>query len=167
MALDVLFVTRDDIVRFTAMNGNVDVDKYLQFVKVAQDLHIQNYLGSRLYEKLKSEITAGTLVDPYLNLLETYIKPMVIHFSMVEYLPYSAYTIGNKGVYKHTSETGQIVDKNEIDFLIEKERDTAEHYVQRFIDHMCYNQSTYPEYYQNSNGDIYPTMKNNFSGWYL
>lgn len=167
MATDVLFITRDDIVRFTALNGNVDVDKYLQFVKIAQDLHIQNYLGTRLYQKLKDEITAGTLADPYLTLLETFIKPMVIHFSMVEYLPFASYTIGNKGVYKHTSETGEIVGKDEVDQLIEKERDIAEHYTQRFLDHMCFNQTLYPEYYQNSNGDVYPTTKNNFTGWYL
>ena len=167
MAVDVLFVTRDDIVRFTAMNGNVDVDKYLQFVKIAQDLHIQGYLGTKLYQKLKDEITAGTLVNPYLSLLDTYIKPMVIHFSMIEYLPFASYVIGNKGVYKYTSENGEIVGKEEVDQLIEKERDIADHYVQRFLDHICYNQSTYPEYYENSNGDIYPTTKNNFNGWYI
>jgi len=167
MAIDVLFVTRDDIVRFTAMNGSVDVDKYLQFVKIAQDLHIQGYLGTKLYQKLKDEITAGTLANPYLNLLETYIKPMVIHFSMIEYLPFASYVIGNKGVYKHTSENGEIVGKDEVDQLIEKERDIADHYTQRFLDHICFNQSLYPEYYENSNGDIYPTTRNNFNGWYL
>lgn len=28
-----LFVTREDIVKYTAMNGNVDTDKFIQFVK--------------------------------------------------------------------------------------------------------------------------------------
>ena len=27
-----LFVSRDDIVKFTAVNGNVDVDKFIQWV---------------------------------------------------------------------------------------------------------------------------------------
>ena len=167
MAQDVLFITRDDIVRFTAMNGNVDVDKYIQFIKVSQDLDIQNILGTKLLEKLKSEIIAGTLADPYLSLLETYIKPMVIHFAMVQYLPFASYTIGNKGVFKHTSETGEVVSKAEVDLLISKSRSLAEHYTQRFIDYMCYNGSQFPEYYENSNGDMYPSRNNNFSGWYL
>ena len=39
-----LLITRDDLVRFTAVNGNVDTDKFIQFIKIAQDIHIQNYL---------------------------------------------------------------------------------------------------------------------------
>jgi hypothetical protein len=167
MAQDVLFVTRNDIVRFTAMNGAVDPDKFFQWIKTAQDLHIQNYLGTRLFEKLKTDIENGTLVDPYENLLDTYIKPMLIHYAMIEYLPFASYVIGNKGVFKHTSETGEVVGKDEVDSLIEKERDLAQHYTQRFIDFMCFNQSSFPEYNQNSNGDVYPTMKNEFGGWHL
>ena len=162
-----LFITRDDIVRFTAMNGNVDTDKFIQFVKIAQDIHIQNYLGTKLYDKFNTDIIANTLAEPYTTLLNKYIKPMVIHFAMVEYLPYAAYTIANKGVFKHNSENSTNVEKNEIDFLIEKERDIAQSYTNRFIDYMCFNQSLFPEYNLNSNGDVYPDSDANFTGWIL
>ena len=162
-----LLITRDDIVRFTAMNGNVDTDKFIQFVKIAQDIHIQNYLGTKLYDKFNNSIIANTLAEPYTTLLNKYIKPMVIHFAMVEYLPYAAYTIANKGVFKHNSENSTNVEKNEIDFLIEKERDIAQSYTNRFIDHMCFNQESFPEYNTNSNGDVYPDSDANFTGWIL
>jgi len=162
-----LFITRDDIVRFTAMNGNVDTDKFIQFVKIAQDIHIQNYLGTKLYDKFNSDIIANTLIEPYTTLLNKYIKPMVIHYAMVEYLPYAAYTIANKGVFKHNSENSTNVDKNEVDFLIEKERDIAQSYTNRFIDYMCFNQNSFPEYTANSNGDVYPDTEANFTGWIL
>ena len=48
-----LFVSRDEIVKFTALNGNIDVDNFVQWVKVAQDIHIQNYLGTKLFKKIK------------------------------------------------------------------------------------------------------------------
>jgi hypothetical protein len=162
-----LFVTREDIVKFTAMNGNVDTDKFIQFVKIAQDIHIQNYLGTRLFDKINDDIVAGTLASPYTTLLIKYIKPMVIHWAMVEYLPYSAYTIANKGVYKHNSENSTNVEKNEIDFLIEKERDVAQHYTNRFLDYICYNTATFPEYNTNSNGDMFPDSVANFVSWVL
>lgn len=167
MAEDVLFITRNDLVRFTSTNGNVDPDKFFQMIKIAQDLHIQGYLGSKLFDKLKEDIKNSTLVDPYKSLLDDYIKPMTIHYAMIEYLPFASYEIGNKGVYKRTSETGETVSKDEVDSLIEKYRDLAQHYTQRFIDFMCFNQSSFPEYYENSNGDVYPTTKNNFFGWHL
>lgn len=166
-----LLITRDDLVRSTAIDGTVDTDKYIQFVRIAQDIHIQNYLGTDLLEKIQSLITAGTLDDAgnaaYKTLLLTYIKPMLIHWSLVEYLPFAAYTVANKGVYKHNSENATTAEKNEVDFLVEKQRDIAEHYTQRFIDYICFNTATYPEYNTNSNGDVYPDTTNNFSGWYL
>ena len=82
-------------------------------------------------------------------------------------MPYAAYTIANKGVFKHNSENSTNVEKNEIDFLIEKERDIAQSYTNRFIDYMCFNQSLFPEYNLNSNGDVYPDSDANFTGWIL
>jgi len=162
-----LFVTREDIVKFTALNGNIDTDKFIQWVKVAQDIHIQNYLGTKLFNKINDAIVANTLANPYLMLLNVYIKPMVIHWTMVEYMPFAAYTIANKGVFKHGSENSTNVEKSEVDFLVEKERSIAQNYTRRFIDYMSFNQSSFPEYNTNSNADVYPEKQADFGGWYL
>lgn len=162
-----LLITDADLVKFTATNGNVDTDKFVQFIKIAQDIHIQNYLGTKLIEKIEADIIAGTLAGNYLSLVTTYVKPMLIHWAMVEYLPFAAYTIANKGVYKHSSENSENVDKNEIDFLIEKERSIAQHYTERFINYMCFNNNLFPEYNTNSNDDMYPDRMNNYTSWYI
>ena len=162
-----LLITDSDLVKFTATNGNVDVDKFVQFIKIAQDIHIQNYLGTKLLEKIEADIIAGTLAGNYLSLVTTYIKPMLIHWAMVEYLPFAAYTIANKGVYKHGSENATNAEKNEIDFLIEKERSIAQHYTERFINYMCFNNNLFPEYNTNSNDDMYPDRMNNYTSWYI
>jgi len=166
-----IFITANDLKRYSVVNGNVDNDKFMQFIEISQDIHVQNYLGTDLYNKYQTLIIDGTINDvgnaKYKTLLDTYIKPFTIHWALVEYLPYAAYTVANGGVYKHTSETSQTVDKNEIDFLIEKQRDTAQHYTRRFIDFMCFNSSDYPEYNSNSNGDMYPDKKSDFGGWVM
>jgi hypothetical protein len=163
-----LFITRKDLVKFTAVNGNVDTDKFIQFIKIAQDIHIQNYLGTDLFEDLQGHIEGGSLAGDNLALVTTYIKPMLIHWAMVEYLPFAAYTIANKGVFKHSSENAQNVDKNEIDFLIEKERNVAQYYTERFIEYMSFNASSkFPKYYTNTNDDVYPDKDASFEGWVL
>ena len=164
---EALFITREDIVKYTALNGNVDTDKFIQFIKIAQDIHIQNYLGTKLFTKLQADIVANTLSGNYLTLVTTYVKPMLIHWGMVEYLPFAAYTIANKGVYKHSSENSENVDKNEVDYLLEKERSIAQNYTQRFIDYMSFNQQLFPEYRSNKNNDIFPDSMNNYTGWYI
>lgn len=162
-----LFVSRDEIVKFTALNGNIDTDNFIQWVKVAQDIHIQNYLGTKLFKKINDDIVAGTLTGNYLVLTNVYVKPMLIHWAMVEYLPFAAYTISNKGVYKHNSENSDTVNKEEIDFLVEKERSVAENYTRRFIDYMSFNNSLFTEYNTNSNADVYPDKQSDFAGWQL
>ncbi len=162
-----LWIKREDLVRQTALGGNVDQDKFLQFIKIAQEIHIQNYTGTKLYDKISDDIIAGTLTNPYLALVNDYLQPMLIHYAMVEYLPFAAYTIANGGVYKHTSENSTSVEKNEVDFLVEKERNIAQYYTDRFITYMSYNQATFPEYYLNNNADVFPDTDANFSSWVL
>lgn len=162
-----LFITRDDLVKYTALNGNIDTDTFIQYIIIAQDLHIQNYLGTKLFKKFNDGIVDNNLTQTYKDLLTDYIKPMLIHWAMVEFLPFSAYTIANKGVFKHTSENATSVDKSEVDYLVEKERSVANHYTTRFVDYMCFNQSSFPEYNTNSNGDMFPDSESNFYGWVL
>lgn len=165
---EALLITRDDLVRFTALNGNIDTDTFIQWIKVAQDIHVQNYTGTELLNKIKADIIAGTLANPYLDLVETYLKPMLIHWAMVEYLPFAAYTLANKGIFKHSSENASNVEKNEVDFLIDKQRQLAVYYSERFINYMAFTGNTFPEYYSNNNSDIFPsTDSTTYTGWYL
>ena len=163
----VLFIKRDDLVRNSVVSGNVDSSKFLMFIEIAQEIHIQNYLGTKLYDKLRNDIIADSLPVNYANLLDEYIQPMLIHWAMVEYLPHAAYTIANGGAYKHTAENSIAMEKNEVDFLTNKHRDIAEHYTRRFIDFMSFNQNSYPEYYTNNNDDINPDKDAVFNGWQL
>jgi hypothetical protein len=166
-----LLISTEDVKRFTILNGNLDVDDFIQYIKIAQDITIQNYLGTDLCNKFQTLILSGdiSLIGnvKYKNLLTEYIKPMLIHFAMVQYLPFAAYTIANKGVFKHTAENSTSVEKNEIDYLVEKERDIAQHYTQRFIDFMCFNNQDFPEYNSNSNEDMYPDTDNFYGSWVL
>ena len=165
---EAILITRKDVVKFTAMNGNVDTDKFIQYIKIAQDIHVQNYLGTDLLQAIQVKIIAGNLTGDYLSLVTDYVKPLLCHWAMVEYLPFAAYTIANKGVYKHSSENAENVSKEEVDFLVEKERTTAQYYTDRFIDYMSFNASSkFPEYYSNNNEDIFPDKDANFSGWVL
>jgi len=168
--LKALLVTPADIKKLSILDGNLDNDKFRQYIGIAQDIHIQNYLGTDLLEKLQSLLP--TDIDLLVNLnykilLTRFVKPMVVHWALVEMLPFMAYTISNGGVFKHSAENSTSVDKNEIDFLVEKERNIAENYTKRFIDYMNYNNDLFPEYTSNTNNDISPDTKTGFSGWVL
>jgi len=162
-----LFIKREDFVRNTIVDGSVDQDKYQQFIKGAQIMHIRNYLGTDLYDKISNDIIAGTMTADYQHLLNEYIQPMLIHFTMVDYLPFANYALKNGGVFKHSSETGETASKEEVDYLVQRHRDQAEYYAQRFVTYMTHNYLKYPEYRSNTNEDIRPDREVTFNGWVL
>ena len=162
-----LFISRTDLVKNSIIDGNTDTDKFIQFIKIAQEIEVQNYLGTDLYNKISADIIADTLTGDYLKLVNDYVQPMLIWWAQVSYLPYAAYQIKNGGVFKHTSENSESVSKSEVDYLVGKARDTAEYYTRRFIDYMSFNSATFPEYNSNSDSDVYPDKDSLFNGWVL
>ena len=162
-----LFINRTDLVKNSIIDGNVDTNKFIQFVKIAQEIHIRNYTGSKLYDKLQSDILGSGLSGAYQTLVNTYIAPMLIHFALVEYLPYAGVNITNNGIFSMQPENSTVLDKNRVDSLIEKARDTAQHYTRRFIDFVTFNQTLFPEYNSNSNGDMNPDDVADFGGFVL
>lgn len=163
-----LFITPNDLKQNTILNGNVDTDLFIQFIKIAQQMHIQNYLGTQLYNVITDKILNNTLTGNYYNLVVDYIQPMLIHFAMVDYLPFANYQIRNGGVFKHRSENSETPTKDELDILVQKHRTFSDFYAKRFVDYMAiYASSQFPEYWTNSNSDMYPDQKPNPTGWVL
>ena len=71
-----LFISRTDLVKNSIIDGNVDTDKFIQFIKVAQEIEIRNYLGTKLYEKLQTDIAGSGVTGNYQILLNKYVQPM-------------------------------------------------------------------------------------------
>jgi hypothetical protein len=162
-----LFITLKELKRKSIFDGNLDADKIIQFIEVAQDTEIQTYLGTKLYDKLQSDIIADSLTGNYKTLVDDYIKPMLIWYTQAAFIPYAAYQISNGGIYKHNSENATSVDQSEINSLASHATETAEFYTQRFMDYMDYNSNLYPEYISNQNDGMYPERDVNFTGWVL
>lgn len=160
-----LFISRDDLVRYTPISGNLDFDRVVQYIEIAQDIHIHELLGSRLYNKLQADVLANTLDRDYEILIQLHIKPMLAQYSLLEFLPFSQFSINNKGVFKHTSENAETLTKSDISMMTEATRDTAQHYATRMVDYLCAYPNLFPEYLTNSKDELNPIRSTNFGGW--
>ena len=92
---------------------------------------------------------------------------MLLHWSLVEYLPFGSVSIGNGGIFQKNPENSTAITKEHVDYLVEKARTTSQFYTNRFIDYMQSNNNLFPEYYSNTNEDMYPDDVANFGGWVL
>ncbi len=166
-----LFITTDDLRRKSIIGGAVDADKFVQFIEVAQDIHIQNYLGTKLYNKISTLIVNDTIDDAgnavYKTLLNDYLTPMLIWFAQSDYYMFASYQVSNGGVFRHRSESSETPSMQEIKSLVDSSRDKAEFYVRRFLDYMDNNNNSYPEYNDVNEDGMYPDKNENFNGWVL
>lgn len=162
-----LLITTEDMLRSSNLSGDVDSDKFIQYIAIAQDIHIQRLLGTDLLEKIQADIIAGTLTGNYQTLVEDWVKPALIHWALVEFLPMGSVTVSNGGVYRHEPENASALTKEEVDSLVSQERDFAVYYSNRLVDYLCNNSSLFPEYTSNTNEDVNPSSNNNFASWVL
>ena len=127
-----LFITPQELIQGTIIGGNVDVDKYITSVANVQVTTIEPLLGSELYNKIQTEAETDTLNGLYLTLYEDYVKPITKAESTAEYIEICSYILDNGGLYKHTADNSEIVDKQEAQYLAGKYHNMAQMYVNRF-----------------------------------
>ena len=163
----IVLISREEFLKYTQVNGLVDVDKYAQYIKIAQDLHIEPVIGTQLLNKLITDVQNATLISPYTTLLD-YIKNVLIHYAMVQYLPSAPFIIGNQGIYKKIAENATDIQESELHLMIENERSMAQGYMLRLEKYLCANSSLFPELNTNINGEVKPNGgRENYTGWVL
>ena len=163
----VLFISEDKLKDSTAINLNVDVDILLPFVREAQKLYVETALGTDLTDKLKAEITAGTLAGAYKTLVDDYVGDMLPAYSLYHAVPYLRFKVENGNIYSKTSETGNALSTEESQSFREEILNTASYYRERMIDYVRNNLSSFPEYSTNSGADVSPDRNAYYNGMNL
>jgi hypothetical protein len=162
-----LFITRNDIIKQTPLQGAIDADKLLPFIRTAQDKYMLNLLGTVLFNKLQTDITNGdAFTGRYEELVEDYVKPTLVWYACVEYIPFSGISFKSEGSFKHQSESSISPGKNEIDYLLSKALNNADYYATRLQDFLIAYSVEIPEFLESVGNatQIYPDQTNQYYG---
>ena len=164
-----LFITRNDIIKNSPLQGAIDADKLLPFVRTAQDKYLLNLCGTVLFYYLQAQIEAGTvnsLSVYYRDLLDDHIKNTLIWYSCVEYIPFSSIQFKSEGAVKHLSDQSVAPGKNEIDYLKQQAQSNADYYATRMQNYLIAYSNQIPQYLESVGNltQIYPDMANTYFG---
>ena len=164
-----LFINRNDIIKNTPLQGAIDADALLPFVRTAQDKYLKNLLGTVLFDYLQAQITAntvGSLSVYYQDLLDDYVKNALMWYSAVEYIPFSSVQFKSNGAVKQQSEQGIAPTKGEIDYLLAKAQANADYYALRLQNYLIAYSQFIPQYLQSigNQTQIYPDQSNQYFG---
>jgi hypothetical protein len=165
-----LFINRNDIIKNTPLQGAIDADALLPFVRTAQDKYLKNLLGTILFDYLQAQIIANNVDNLsiyYQDLLDDYVKNTLMWYSCVEYIPFSSVQFKSNGSVKQQSEQGTAPSKSEIDYLLAKALNNADYYALRLQNYLIAYSNNIPQYLQSigNQTQIYPDQSNQyFSG---
>ena len=156
LTAEVLFVNPDYMKRMTQLNGGVEDAVMVPAIILAQDKHIQQYLGTDLLNKLKADIQADTLTGNYEALVDGYVRKATVWWSMVELLPNLYVKLDNGGLVIRTAENTSAISEDDLHREIENARQNAQFYTTRLVEYLCANMTLFPEYTSNSGADMFP-----------
>ena len=159
-------ITSQEIKTNTSMGGNVDPDKFIHLLNDVQVLILEPSLGTALYDV----IVAGGLSGDYQTLLDDYIKPVLWHSVVAEYLRDGIVLISNGGMFSHNTENSTIADIESVKYVAKAAQSKADVYLDRMTRFLCDSTTSIPEYQdaQANEFDIKPDKDiNTISGWYL
>jgi len=164
-----LFITRNDIIKNSPLQGAIDADALLPFMNTAQVKWVKNLLGTVLYDYLQAQIIAGTvgsLSIYYQDLLDDHIKPTLIWYTCVEYIPFSSIQFKSNGAVKQTSEQATAPSKLEIDYLKQQAQANADYYALRLQNYLISYSNEIPQYLESvgNQTQIYPDQTNQYFG---
>ena len=159
-----IFISEDKLKSSSTINGNVDAELLKPYLKVAQDLHIHPILGTDLYNAIQDGIENSNLTANESALLNNYIADALTQWTLYEALPFLSYKIMNADIVRKAGENSQSASKDEITFLRDIVRNTAEFYTERLIDYIKNNTASFPEYSTNTGADVSPDTSNYYSG---
>ncbi|QDP58506.1 MAG: hypothetical protein Unbinned175contig1000_2 [Prokaryotic dsDNA virus sp.] len=158
-----LLISEAKLKRFTDINNNLDVDLISSVIREAQIIHITRLLGSKLYDKLISDVDSDSLAGDYKTLVDDYVQDSLLYWAYYESLETIYLRPRNAGLVKPTG------GENNIDAdiaLYDKKRQSvknkAEYFSERLVDYLCFNSTLFPEYGTETNDDIFPDTDTQF-----
>lgn len=141
------------------INSNVDDSLLHNAIWEAQNIEIQQILGSCLYNKIidlvdNDEINNAEYAD-YKYLLDEYIQNVIVYAATQRAAVYIRFKVMNKSVTAQNSENSNPVDLNELQYFIDHIKNDLEFFEKRLQDYLRLNE-LFPEYKVCNCGSLEP-----------
>ena len=142
----VLLVSEQRMKQWTSLDNNIRIDVLTPSILQAQDIYIQDTLGTPFYKRLKEGVIANDLDVNESAFLKDYVGPCLIQYALYLLLPNLKYKYVEKGILNGTSEETGATTLDEMKYLREQAVDTAEFYNKRMLEYLQDHPIMFPLY---------------------
>ena len=142
----VLLVSEQRMKQWTSLDNNIRIDVLTPSIINAQEIYIQDTLGTKFFDRLKNGIVANDLTTNESTFLNDYVGPTLIQYSLYLLLPNLKYKFVEKGILNGSSEETQPTTLDELQYLRESALDTAQFYNNRMLEFLSDNPNMFTAY---------------------
>ena len=143
----VLLVSEQRMKQWTNLDNNIRIDVLTPSILQAQDLYIQDTLGTPFYNRLKAGVVPpASLTADESAFLKDYVGPCLMQYALYMLMPSLKYKMVEKGILNGTSEETQPTTLDEMKFLQQNTLNTAEFYNKRMLEYLQDNPNMFPLY---------------------
>ena len=142
----VLLVSEQRMKQWTSLDNNIRIDVLTPSILNAQNLYIQDTLGTSFFDRLKEGVLNDDLTVTESDFLRDYVGPTLMQYALYMLLPNLKYKMVEKGILNGTSEETQPTTLQELQYLRESTIETAQFYDQRMKEFLWQNPGFFPEW---------------------
>lgn len=155
----VLLVSEQRMKQWTALDNNIRIDMLTPSILHAQDIYIQDRLGTLFYTRLKQGVVNDDLTSNEEAFLKDYVGPCLMQYALYLVLPHLKYKMVEKGLLSGSSEESTQTSLDELKYMREAAMDTAQFYDERMLEYLRDNPGMFPQYETPGTDGMYPNKK--------
>lgn len=156
----ILLISEDYIKTNSGLNDNVWGSYLTPAVREAQDIRLQQILGSALYQSLLKKVENGAIRNadfkPYKTLLDEYVQIYLMYQTISDLVPIIGVKLTNLGVVISNDERVANLSQSERDLVQTYYAQRAEFYGKRLQEFLKDNRADFKELGECD--DIHPTL---------
>lgn len=141
-----LLTSAANVKNYSRISASLDDAFIRPVIEVAQFQHILPLLGGGLYDKLIADVAGSSTSGAYLTLLDNYVVPCLVQWTLAEGLEDWHYRIEGGAVGTRQSDKMTAAAEPEINKLQDTARRRARSYAVYAINYICHNAASFPQY---------------------
>ncbi len=160
--MEAIFIDETYLKENSPFSQNISVEDIYPFAEIAEDIYIQEAIGTSLYNYLKG-VVLNSPTDPSANdeLVLNLIRKALVWYILHDAMPFVWVKVRNIGLVKQSGDNMEAVSEAEMKGLQSECKTKAVFYINRLKSYLCANGSLYSAYNTGcwSCGDIPPSGK--------
>lgn len=151
----VMLISPNKVKNYGQINLNVDDSRIGAAIRISQDVHLRDVIGSDLIEHMQELVynkihNSGSTIDDteneqYKVLLDEYVTPALVYRTAVELCTIMTLKIRNMGVVKNNDSNVQATDASDVKYMSEYYDAYYNDALNRMMDFLCENKAAFAE----------------------